>query len=76
MINSKVLAQKYHEYIDKNIKPDDQTIKNIENSRLIYFTKLFAVVASVEKELTKTEYAYVLEFYWVNYPDIIHPIEF
>ncbi|NOR44722.1 MAG: ATP-binding cassette domain-containing protein [Candidatus Delongbacteria bacterium] len=71
MINSKVLAQKYHEYIENNVKPDDQTIKNIENSRLIYFTKLFAVVASVEKKLTETEYAYVLEFYWANYPDII-----
>ncbi|MDA3837973.1 MAG: ATP-binding cassette domain-containing protein [Candidatus Delongbacteria bacterium] len=71
MVNSKILAQKYHEYIENKIKPDKQTIRNIENSRLIYFTKLFAVVASVEKELTETEYAYVLEFYWVNYPDMI-----
>ncbi|MBN2789088.1 MAG: ATP-binding cassette domain-containing protein [Candidatus Delongbacteria bacterium] len=71
MVNSKVLAQKYHEYIENNIQPDKQTMKNIEDSRLIYFTKLFAVVASVEKELSETEYAYILEFYWINYPDTI-----
>jgi len=64
-------SQKYLEYKKKDLKTDPETVSNIENSKLIFFTKLFAAVALLDKEVTETEYAYVLEFYWMNYPDSI-----
>lgn len=66
-----VHTQKYLEYKQKGLKPDFQTIKNIENSKLIFFTKLFAAVALLDNEVTEDEHSYVLEFYWMNYPDSI-----
>ena len=66
-----VHTQKYLEYKQKGLKPDFQTINNIENSKLIFFTKLFATVALLDKEVTEEEHSYVLEFYWMNYPDNI-----
>ena len=64
-------ASKYLEYKEKGILPDRETIRNIEQSRLIFFTKLFAAVALLDKKVTESEYAYVLEFYWMSYPDNI-----
>ena len=64
-------TQKYLEYKQKSLKPDFKTIKNIENSKLIFFTKLFAAAALLDNEVTEDEHSYVLEFYWLNYPDSI-----
>ncbi|MBU4486367.1 MAG: ATP-binding cassette domain-containing protein [Candidatus Delongbacteria bacterium] len=66
-----VYAQKYLDYKEKGLKPDIETIRNIEDSKLIFFTKLFAAVALLDNEVTELEHAYVLEFYWMNYPDSI-----
>jgi ABC transport system ATP-binding/permease protein len=66
-----VYAQKYLEYKHTGRKPDPSTMAGIEKSRLIFFTKLFAAVAMLDGEFTDSEHNYVLEFYWMNYPDSI-----
>jgi ABC transport system ATP-binding/permease protein len=66
-----VHAQKYLDYKHSGQKPDPKTMAAVERSRLIFFTKLFAAVAMIDGEFTESEHNYVLEFYWMNYPDSI-----
>jgi ABC transport system ATP-binding/permease protein len=66
-----VHLQRYLEYKKKGTPPDSGTLKNIEGSKLIFFTKLFAATAQIDGEVTEEERSYILEFYWMNYPDSI-----